>query len=112
MSSTGKTSSSRSLPGDTPEPPGILWAPPADVRAQCRLGHYLGWLEEHRGLRFDPELFYAGAMFHDMGLTPRHSSSNERFEVDGANAARDFLYGHGISEAEIDTGNQSNCQAG
>ncbi len=24
---------------------------------------------EHRGLRFDPELLYAGAMFHDMGLT-------------------------------------------
>ncbi len=66
--------------------------------------YYFGALAgKHRGLRFDPELFYAGAMFHDMGLTPRHSSSNERFEVDGANAARDFLYGHGISEAEIDT---------
>ena len=23
---------------------------------------------EHRGLKFDPELLYAGAMFHDMGL--------------------------------------------
>ena len=66
--------------------------------------YYFGALAgKHRGLRFDPELFYAGAMFHDMGLTPRHSSPNERFEVDGANAARDFLYGHGISEAEIDT---------
>src|ERR1700738_371349 len=56
-----------------------------------------------RGLTFDAELLYAGAMFHDMGLTPRHSSPNERFEVDGANAARDFLRGHGISEAETDT---------
>ena len=66
--------------------------------------YYFGALAgKHRGLKFDPELLYAGAMFHDMGLTPRHSSPNERFEVDGANAARDFLCGHGISEVEIDT---------
>ncbi len=56
-----------------------------------------------RGLTFDAELLYAGAMFHDMGLTHRHSSPNERFEVDGANAARDFLRGHGISQQDIDT---------
>jgi len=56
-----------------------------------------------RDLKFDPELLYAGAMFHDMGLTPRHSSAVERFEVDGANAARDFLRSHGISHADIDT---------
>jgi HD domain len=56
-----------------------------------------------RGLRVDAELLYAGAMFHDMGLTYRHSSPNERFEVDGANAARDFLRGHGISKQDIDT---------
>ena len=66
--------------------------------------YYFGALAgKHRGLKFDPELLYAGAMFHDMGLTLRHSSPNERFEVDGANAARDFLRGHGISEAETDT---------
>jgi hypothetical protein len=56
-----------------------------------------------RGLRCDAELLYAGAMFHDMGLTSRHSSANERFEVDGANTARDFLQGHGISQLDIDT---------
>jgi HD superfamily phosphodiesterase len=66
--------------------------------------YYFGALAGmHRGLKFDPELLYAGAMFHDMGLTPRHSSPNERFEVDGANTARGFLRGHGISENEIDT---------
>ena len=66
--------------------------------------YYFGALAgKHRGLSFDSELLYAGAMFHDMGLTSRHSSPNERFEVDGANAARDFLRGHRISEAEIDT---------
>jgi HD domain len=56
-----------------------------------------------RGLTVDAELLYAGAMFHDVGLTYRHSSANERFEVDGANAARDFLRGHGISKQDIDT---------
>ena len=55
-----------------------------------------------RGLKFDAELLYAGAMFHDMELTPRHSS-DERFEVDGANAARDFLRSHRISQQDIDT---------
>src|SRR5580704_11404799 len=66
--------------------------------------YYFGALAgKHRGLTFDPELLYAGAMFHDMGLTQKHSSAHERFEVDGANTARDFLRGHGISQADIDT---------
>jgi hypothetical protein len=42
-------------------------------------------------------------MFHDMGLTSQHSSADERFEVDGANVARDFLRGHGIAQQAIDT---------
>jgi hypothetical protein len=54
-------------------------------------------------LSFDPELLYAGAMFHDLGLTSRHSSAQERFEVDGANAARDFLRSHDIPQADVDT---------
>jgi hypothetical protein len=55
------------------------------------------------GLEFDPELLYTGAMFHDLGLTKKYSSKDERFEVDGANAARDFLRRHGIAPADIDT---------
>jgi hypothetical protein len=66
--------------------------------------YYFGALAgKHRGLRFDPELLYTGAMFHDMGLTRQHSSADERFEVDGANAARDFLRSHSISQQDIDT---------
>src|ERR1700741_2865363 len=56
-----------------------------------------------RNLSFDPELLYAGAMFHDMGLTPKYSSAQERFEVDGANAARAFLSTQGIARADVDT---------
>ncbi|MFN3007629.1 HD domain-containing protein [Mycolicibacterium wolinskyi] len=53
-----------------------------------------------RGLQPDLELLYVGAMFHDLGLTePYRSSSTLRFEVDGANAARDFLLQRGVDEA-------------
>jgi HD domain len=65
--------------------------------------YYFGALTGlRRGLRFDRELLYAGAMFHDMGLTREHSSQIERFEVDGANAARDFLKAHKITQSDID----------
>ncbi|HEY9132830.1 MAG TPA: HD domain-containing protein [Dyella sp.] len=66
--------------------------------------YYFGALAgTHCGLAFDAELLYAGAMFHDMGLTSQHSSATERFEVDGANVARDFLRAHGIAQSDIDT---------
>ncbi|HEY4201515.1 MAG TPA: HD domain-containing protein [Devosiaceae bacterium] len=56
-----------------------------------------------KGLRFDPELFFAAAMFHDLGLTAHYHGSQLRFEVDGANAAREFLLGRGISERDVET---------
>ena len=52
----------------------------------------------HRGLQVDPELLYVGAVFHDFGLTPSYRSRDHRFEVDGANAARDFLRANGIDD--------------
>jgi HD superfamily phosphodiesterase len=65
--------------------------------------YYFGALAgKQRGLKFDPELLYCGCMFHDMGLTRKHSSPDKRFEVDGANAARDFLERHGIAQQEIE----------
>ena len=65
--------------------------------------YYFGALAgKQRGLKFDPELLYCGCMFHDMGLTQKHSSTDKRFEVDGANAARDLLKQHGIGQQEID----------
>ena len=56
----------------------------------------------HRGMQVDPELLYVGAVFHDFGLTPNYRSRDHRFEVDGANAARDFLRAHGIDEPTAD----------
>jgi hypothetical protein len=55
----------------------------------------------NRGLSFDPELLYIGAMFHDLGLNEEFRSSGRRFEVDGADEARRFLQGHGVPEDSI-----------
>src|SRR3954468_20748777 len=52
----------------------------------------------HRGWAVDHDLCYVEAMFHDIGLTPKYRSPDHRFEVDGANAARDFLRANGIDE--------------
>src|SRR4051812_45082616 len=54
-------------------------------------------------LRFDEELLYIAAAFHDLGLIKKFSSQNERFEVDSANAARQFLAAHNIPEEQIQT---------
>jgi HD superfamily phosphodiesterase len=56
-----------------------------------------------RGLVPDLEMLYVGAMFHDVGLTQRYRTSKLRFEVDGANAARDFLLDSGVDEAAART---------
>src|SRR6202142_3938370 len=68
-----------------------------------RVYHWGALAGKRMGLRFDPELLYAGAMFHDMGLTHQHRSEDDRFEVDGANAARDFLRSRGIPQQDVDT---------
>jgi hypothetical protein len=67
-----------------------------------RVYYFASLAGKRRGLTFDAELLYAGAMFHDIGLVPAYSSDADRFEVDGANAARDFLRGHNISEQDVD----------
>ena len=56
-----------------------------------------------RKLRFDAELLYVAAAFHDLGLIKKFSSQNERFEVDGANAARQFLSAHNVAEEQVQT---------
>ncbi|KXY12726.1 HD domain-containing protein [Bacillus sp. FSL K6-0067] len=53
------------------------------------------------GLKYDEELLYVSALFHDLGLTKKFSSPDKRFEVDGANAARSFLQQHGMDNESI-----------
>ena len=56
-----------------------------------------------RQLDFDPELVYVAAAFHDLGLLKKFASQDERFEVDSANAARQFLDAHNIPEDQAQT---------
>ena len=48
----------------------------------------------------DPELLAVSGILHDLGLTDRYWAQ-ERFEVDGANAARSFLKERGIPAPQI-----------
>ena len=52
-------------------------------------------------LKFDGELFYLGAVFHDLGQTERFMGK-QRFEVDGADAAAEFLKDKGIARESIE----------
>src|SRR3954465_12964325 len=52
---------------------------------------------DRQNLTYDPELLFIGAVFHDIGLVEGHRSAYDRFEVDGANAARAFLRSHGVT---------------
>jgi hypothetical protein len=56
---------------------------------------------ERQGLLYDPELLYIGSMFHDLGLVEGHRSPADRFEVDGANAARAFLRRYDVPEDAV-----------
>ncbi|WP_316812273.1 HD domain-containing protein [Pedobacter heparinus] len=51
---------------------------------------------KRRQLDYDQELLYVASVFHDLGLTKHYSSPDLRFEIDGANAARDFLKSQGL----------------
>src|SRR3954471_4041419 len=55
----------------------------------------------NRGLSYDPELLYIGAMFHDVGLNRQFRHSRRRFEVDSADEARRFLHSHGVPDDSI-----------
>lgn len=56
---------------------------------------------KQKRLKFDAELLFVSTMFHDLGLTEHYRSDDKRFEVDGANAARDFLHGYKVSPQSI-----------
>jgi HD superfamily phosphodiesterase len=53
-------------------------------------------------LKFDSELLYVAALFHDMGLINAYETETKRFGVDGADAAREFSRCHGVSDPKAD----------
>ena len=95
------------------EATGILREHSSDLLFNHSVRVYLFAAEQGRQqkLRFDAELLYVAAAFHDLGLTKKFASQSERFEVDGANAARQFLTAHNVPEEQVQTVWESHCAA-
>jgi HD superfamily phosphodiesterase len=49
----------------------------------------------------DPELLAVSSLLHDLGLTDKYETHDNRFEVDGANAARSFLQAYRLKSADV-----------
>ncbi len=69
----------------------------------CERSFRFGMLAaEHDGADVDAEALYVGVLLHDMGLS-RHHQGPERFEVRGANLARELLADSGWSPDRVET---------
>ena len=77
-------------------------ASPVFLFNHCLRTYLLGSLAGQRtGMTVDPELLYLAAILHDLGLTPQFEGP-ERFEVDGADAARHFCLTQAVAPAHAD----------
>lgn len=54
------------------------------------------------GADYDDELVFLACLLHDLGAT-EHANGDQRFEVDGADAAADFLRTRGLADDRIAT---------
>jgi len=67
--------------------------------------HRTWWFAEFlgrkRGLKYDREVVYFASLMHDLGFTKEYNA-DQRFEVDGADAAKKFLLENGYSEAKAE----------
>ena len=54
-------------------------------------------LGQLQGIEHDPEVVAVGTLLHDLGLT-EHFTGPKRFEIEGADAARDFARKQGLDD--------------
>src|SRR6202789_3197630 len=89
----------------TREATGLLreFSKPVLINHSHRCSFWANERGRQTGQKFDVELLFVCAAFHDFGLLKKFSSSDDRFEVDGANAVRQFLEHHGVPNARIQT---------
>jgi HD domain len=89
----------------TREATGLLreFSKPVLINHSHRCFFWANEMGRQTGQKFDVELLFVCAAFHDFGLLKKFSSSDDRFEVDGANAVRQFLEHHGVPNARIQT---------
>lgn len=62
---------------------------------------YAEWLGQQRGTPYDREALYVATVLHDLGLTDL-VPVQLRFEIEGADAAKEFLARHGMAERRIE----------
>lgn len=65
--------------------------------ASSRAFLFASLIGESRAVRFDKDLLYVSALFLRVGVTSLYRRSQQRFEVDSADAAVQFLRGYGRS---------------
>jgi len=76
----------------TREATGLLreFSTPVLINHSHRVFFWAKEMGRQTGQKFDVELVFICAAFHDLGLLRKFSSATDRFEVDGANAVRQF----------------------
>ena len=72
---------------------------PALLNHVHRTWWFADFLGQKRGLKYDREVVYLAALMHDLGLTEAFAA-DQRFEVDGADAASRFLLDNGYADAK------------
>jgi hypothetical protein len=89
----------------TREATGLLreFSTPVLINHSHRVFFWANEMGRQTGQKFDVELVFICAAFHDLGLLKKFSSDTDRFEVDGANAVRQFLEHHGVPNTRIQT---------
>ncbi|WP_019579823.1 HD domain-containing protein [Pseudomonas mandelii] len=75
--------------------------PPALLHHVHRTWWFAEFIGQKRGLKYDREAVYLAALLHDLGLT-NEFAADQRFEVDGADAASRFLLANGYSESKAE----------
>jgi len=65
----------------------------------CLLANHL---RMRPALDYDDELLFLACVLHDIGLTEQ-GNRRQRFEIDGADLAAEFLIGKGLGRAETET---------
>ena len=89
----------------TRETTGLLreYSTPVLINHSHRVFFWANEFGRQTGQPYDAELLFICAAFHDLGLLKTFRSADDRFEVDSANAVRQFLDHHGIPHTRIQT---------
>jgi HD domain-containing protein len=66
-----------------------------------RSAFFADFIGRERGVKYDRELLWVSAVLHDLGLT-RIAPVEARFEIEGADLAKEFLAKKGMSDRHVE----------